>query len=217
MTAGEVVRGIETNGKWMVLKRVHTDPAYQALADWILDEVHSRGRAARAARSVASATSSSPRPTRASPPTSTPSTTCCSRSRAPRTPRSAPSLTSRPSAPKPSATTAAATATSPAAGERGHLSDGAGGRRPHPGARSAHGQERPHLLDLPLTPFYTRERRAIVDTYALNARLRRLHLTPAPGEHPSRDRVKAGRGATCAAAATPFAGSSRAPARGQAR
>jgi hypothetical protein len=41
MTAGDVVRGIETNGKWMVLKRVHTDPEYQALADWILDAVHS--------------------------------------------------------------------------------------------------------------------------------------------------------------------------------
>jgi hypothetical protein len=38
---GDVVRGIETNGKWMVLKRVHTDPEYQALADWILGEVRS--------------------------------------------------------------------------------------------------------------------------------------------------------------------------------
>jgi hypothetical protein len=42
MTAGDVVRGIETNGKWMVLKRVHTDPEYQALADWILDGIHSK-------------------------------------------------------------------------------------------------------------------------------------------------------------------------------
>jgi hypothetical protein len=36
---GEVARGIETNGCWMVLKRVETDPEYQALLDEALDEV----------------------------------------------------------------------------------------------------------------------------------------------------------------------------------
>ena len=42
MTAGDVVRGIETNGMWMVLKRVHTEPEYQALADWILGNIRSQ-------------------------------------------------------------------------------------------------------------------------------------------------------------------------------
>jgi hypothetical protein len=41
VTAGDVVRGIETNGKWIVLKRVHTDPDYKRLTDWILDAIRS--------------------------------------------------------------------------------------------------------------------------------------------------------------------------------
>ena len=41
LSAGDVVRGIETNGKWMVLKRVHTDPDYGALTEEILSEVDS--------------------------------------------------------------------------------------------------------------------------------------------------------------------------------
>jgi hypothetical protein len=36
---GEIVRGIETNGAWIVLKRVETDPEYRALLDQTLDEV----------------------------------------------------------------------------------------------------------------------------------------------------------------------------------
>lgn len=36
---GEVARGIETNGCWMVLKNIETDPAYRALLDELLDEV----------------------------------------------------------------------------------------------------------------------------------------------------------------------------------
>jgi hypothetical protein len=39
-TPGEVARGIETNGCWMVLKNVEQDPAYQALLDETLDEVN---------------------------------------------------------------------------------------------------------------------------------------------------------------------------------
>jgi hypothetical protein len=38
-TPGEVARGIETNGCWMVLKFVETDPEYSALLDEALDEV----------------------------------------------------------------------------------------------------------------------------------------------------------------------------------
>jgi hypothetical protein len=41
LTAGDVIRGIETNGKWMVLKRVHTDPEYAAMTKEILDEIRS--------------------------------------------------------------------------------------------------------------------------------------------------------------------------------
>ena len=39
-TPGEVARGIETNGCWMVLKNVERDPAYKALLDETLDEVN---------------------------------------------------------------------------------------------------------------------------------------------------------------------------------
>jgi hypothetical protein len=38
-TPGEVARGIETNGSWMVLKNIEQDPAYKALLDETLDEV----------------------------------------------------------------------------------------------------------------------------------------------------------------------------------
>lgn len=36
---GEIARGIESNGSWMVLKRVEQDPAYKELLDASLDEV----------------------------------------------------------------------------------------------------------------------------------------------------------------------------------
>jgi hypothetical protein len=36
---GEIARGIETNGCWMVLKRVESDPRYRELLDESLDEV----------------------------------------------------------------------------------------------------------------------------------------------------------------------------------
>jgi Cupin superfamily protein len=38
-TPGEIARGIETNGAWMVLKHVETHPDYNALLDEALDEV----------------------------------------------------------------------------------------------------------------------------------------------------------------------------------
>jgi hypothetical protein len=38
-SAGEVARGIETNGCWMVLKNIEADPAYKHLLDECLDEV----------------------------------------------------------------------------------------------------------------------------------------------------------------------------------
>ncbi len=41
LTAGDVIRGIETNGKWMVMKRVHTDPEYAEMTEQILSEIHS--------------------------------------------------------------------------------------------------------------------------------------------------------------------------------
>jgi hypothetical protein len=39
-TPGEVARGIDSNGCWMVLKNVEQDPAYKALLDQTLDEVN---------------------------------------------------------------------------------------------------------------------------------------------------------------------------------
>ncbi len=41
LTAGDVVRGIEANGKWMVMKRLHSDPEYAQLTEEILSEIHS--------------------------------------------------------------------------------------------------------------------------------------------------------------------------------
>ena len=38
-TPGEIARGIETNGCWMVLKYAETDPQYSALLDEALDEI----------------------------------------------------------------------------------------------------------------------------------------------------------------------------------
>jgi len=38
-TPGEIARGIETNGCWMVLKNIEQVPAYHALLDELLDEV----------------------------------------------------------------------------------------------------------------------------------------------------------------------------------
>jgi hypothetical protein len=39
-TPGEIARGIETNGCWMVLKNIEQDPAYKRLLDDALDEVN---------------------------------------------------------------------------------------------------------------------------------------------------------------------------------
>ncbi len=39
LPAGEVARGIETNGCWMVLKNIEVDPDYKRLLDECLDEV----------------------------------------------------------------------------------------------------------------------------------------------------------------------------------
>lgn len=38
-TPGEIARGIESNGCWMVIKRIHADPAYKELLEQSLDEV----------------------------------------------------------------------------------------------------------------------------------------------------------------------------------
>jgi hypothetical protein len=39
LPVGEIARGIESNGCWMVLKNIERDPAYKALLDEALDEV----------------------------------------------------------------------------------------------------------------------------------------------------------------------------------
>ena len=40
---GEIARGIETNGCWMVLKNIEHDPAYRELLYLTLDEVEPLG------------------------------------------------------------------------------------------------------------------------------------------------------------------------------
>lgn len=42
LTPGDVARGIETNGCWMVLKRVESDPRYSAILDEVLGDIIER-------------------------------------------------------------------------------------------------------------------------------------------------------------------------------
>jgi len=194
LTAGDVVRGIETNGKWMVLKRVHTDPEYQELADWILGEVHSEvveqegGRVSSECYILISSPNSSV-PSHFDPEYN---------------------LLFQIQGTKdmtvgtfPDAETERVEAERYYGGGHRNISElpanaitypmepGVGVHIP---AHAPHMVKNGPTYSISLsTSFYTRDRAALVDVYSMNARLRRLRLSPAaPGQHPGRDRLKSG-------------------------
>ena len=194
MTAGDVVRGIETNGMWMVLKRVHTDPEYQALADWILGNIRSEvvdregGRVSSECYILISAAES------VAPSHFDPEYNMLFQIRGTK------DLT---------VGTFTDLETERREAERyyggGHrnISDLPQNETVYPmepGIGVHIPAEAPHMVkngktwSISLsTSFYTRDSARKVDAYAMNARLRKLHISPTPpGEHPGRDKLKAG-------------------------
>jgi hypothetical protein len=194
MTAGDVVRGIETNGKWMVLKRVHTDPEYQALADWILDEVHSEVVESEGGRVSSECYVLISSPNSSVPSHFDPEYNLLFQIQGTKdlTVGTFPDL-----------------ATERAEAERyyggGHrnISDLPANARVfpmEPGVGVHIPAQAPHMVKNGPTysislscSFYSRESARVVDVYAMNARLRRLRLSPTPpGERQGRDRLKSG-------------------------
>ena len=194
MTAGDVVRGIESNGKWMVLKKVHTDPEYQALADWILGQVRSEvveqegGRVTSECYILISSPNSSV-PSHFDPEFN---------------------LLFQIQGTKemtvgtfPDPETEQAEAERYYGGGHRNISDLPANALTYPmkpGVGVHIPPHAPHMVkngptySISLsTSFYTRDRVRLVNVYSMNARLRRLKLSPAaPGVHPGRDRIKAG-------------------------
>ncbi len=194
MTAGDVVRGIETNGKWMVLKRVHTDPEYQALTDWILGQIHSErveqegGRVSSECYIVISSPNSSV------PSHFDPEYNILWQIKGTKdmTVGHFPDLE----------TEHAEAERYYGGGHRNisHLPADSTTYPMEPGIGVHIPAQAPHMIkngpsySISLsTSFYTRDSAEVVDVYAVNARLRRLHLSPAPpGVHRGRDRLKSG-------------------------
>jgi hypothetical protein len=194
MTAGDVVRGIETNGKWMVLKRVHTDPEYQEMTDWILGQIHSEKVEEEGGRvsSECYVIISSPESNVAShfdPEYNI--------------------LWQIQGTKQMTVGHFKDIATEHAEAERyyggGHRNINEVPQRAttypmEPGVGVHIPAQAPHMIkngptfSISLsTSFYTRDSAALVDAYAMNARLRKLRISPnPPGSHPGRDRLKAG-------------------------
>ena len=194
LSAGDVVRGIETNGKWMVLKRVHTDPSYQELADWILGEVKSEvvesegGRITSECYILISSGGSSV-PSHFDPEYNLLFQIYGTKEM---TVGSFPDLE-----------TEEAEAERYYGGGHRNISDTPANATTYPmepGIGVHIPPHAPHMIkngpsySISLsTSFYTAERARLVDVYSMNARLRKAHLSPSrPGEHPGRDRMKAG-------------------------
>ena len=194
MTAGEVVRGIETNGKWMVLKRVHTDPEYQALADWVLDEVHSEvvdsegGRISSECYILISSPNSSV-PSHFDPEYNLLFQIYGTKDL---TVGTFPDLeTERAEAERYYGGGHRNISQLPANATVYPMEPGVGVHIP---AQAPHMIKNGPSYSISLScSFYSRDSAEVVDVYALNARLRRLHLSPTPpGEHHGRDRFKSG-------------------------
>ena len=193
LTAGEVVRGIEANGKWMVLKRVHTDPEYAEMTKQILDEIDSEkveregGRISSECYILISSPSSNV-PSHFDPEYNllfqihgTKEITI-GKFKDPETER--------------------VEAERYYGGGHRNISD-----LPHNAQVFAMGPgdgvhippQDPHAIkngpeySISLsTSFYTKPQAEVVDVYAMNARLRRMRLSPkGPGESPAADRLKA--------------------------
>jgi hypothetical protein len=194
MTAGDVVRGIETNGKWMVLKNVQVDPEYQEMTDWILNAVHSEvveregGRISSECYVLISSPNSSV-PSHFDPEYNL--------------------LFQIQGTKDLTVGTFKDLETERAEAERyyggGHrnISDLPANETVYPmepGVGVHIPSQAPHMVkngptySISLsTSFYSRDSARVVDVYKANAKLRRLRLSPSPpGEHPGRDRLKAG-------------------------
>lgn len=194
MSAGDVVRGIETNGKWMVLKRVHTEPEYQALADWILGDVHAEvveqegGRVSSEAYILISSPHSSV-PSHFDPEYNLLFQIVGTKDMTVGT--------------FPNLETERAEAERYYGGGHRNIADLPANATVYPmepGIGVHIPPHAPHMIkngptySISLsTSFYTADRAKLVDVYSMNARLRRLRIAPAPpGEHPNRDTVKSG-------------------------
>lgn len=193
MTAGDVVRGIETNGKWIVLKRVHSDPDYAALADWINGGVRSEkveqegGRVSSECYIVISSPNSSV-PSHFDPEynilfqiVGTKDMTVGYFKDVETERREAERYYG---------------------GGHRNISDEPQRATTYPmepGVGVHIPPQAPHMIkngpsySISLScSFYSRDSAQTVDVYAMNARLRKLHIDPTPpGEHHGRDRVKA--------------------------
>jgi hypothetical protein len=194
LTAGDVVRGIETNGKWIVLKRCHTDPEYQALADWILDGVHSEqveeegGRISSEVFIIVSSPESNV------PSHFDPEYNMLFQMRGTK------DVTV---GTFPDAETENTEALRYYGGGHRNISDMPANAKVYPmgpGDGVHIPPHAPHMVKNGPTfsislsiAFYTRGTAQMVDAYSMNARLSKMHMTPAHlGEHPGRDKVKAG-------------------------
>ncbi len=194
MTAGEVVRGIETNGKWMVLKRCHTDPEYQALADWILDGVHSERMDSEGGRVSSEVFIIISSPDSSVPSHFDPEYNLLFQIRGTK------DVTV---GTFPDAATENREALRYYGGGHRNISDLPANAKVYPMAPGDGVHIPPHAphmvkngptfsISLSIA-CYTRGTAKMVDTYSLNARLNKMRVTPAPlGEHPGRDTVKAG-------------------------
>ena len=194
LTAGEVVRGIESNGKWIVLKRCHTDPEYQALADWILDGVHSEKVEAEGGRISSEVFIIVSSPNSNVPSHFDPEYNLLFQIQGTK------DVTV---GTFPDAETENVEALRYYGGGHRNISEMPANAKVYPmgpGDGVHIPPHAPHMVKNGPTfsislsvAFYTRGTAKMVDTYSLNARLNKMHVTPAMlGEHPGRDKFKAG-------------------------
>jgi hypothetical protein len=194
ITPGDVVRGIETNGKWIVLKMVHSDPEYQQLADDILGEVHSEVVEREGDRVSSECYIIISSPNSSVPSHFDPEYNLLFQIQGTKdvTVGTFPDLE-----------TERAEAERYYGGGHRNISDLPANAKVFPmgpGDGVHIPSQAPHMVkngpshSISLsTSFYTRDSAQVVDVYAVNARLRRLRLSPTPpGEHRGRDRVKSG-------------------------
>lgn len=191
---GEIVRGIDSNGYWIVLKRIESDPEYRALLDRSLDEVipHVAHREGGASRKEAFIFLSAPNST--TPSHIDPEHNLLLQIRG-------------------SKDIVVGGFADPRAREVEIERYYGGGHRNLPAvpanAKAFHMEpgdgvyvpvHAPHMVKNGPTvsvsfsiTFYTEASERLGDIYAVNARMRRLRLSPAPpGRHPRADRLKAG-------------------------
>lgn len=193
LTAGDVVRGIETNGKWIVLKRCHTDPEYQALADWILDAVHSEKVDAEGGRISSEVFIIVSSPNSNVPSHFDPEYNLLFQIRGTK---------DTTVGHFPDAETENTEALRYYGGGHRNISDRPVDAKVYPMGpgdgvhippHAPHAIKNGPTFSISLSvAFYTRGTSEMVDTYSMNAQLQKLRVTPAMlGEHPGRDRMKA--------------------------